>query len=171
METKGIHGGGGTISGSGTSQDDLKSTKAIHFNAPPRDERCECCGRHIRDLKPFGGPDDPYNEFTGGYLIKKYRPTGPFDQAAMDLFLKWFEKCDSPQGYRVKEAELARKYGEREVRRVMITALASKQVGASWECRDCCILDSDEYFAKLREQGITCDPEDFIVFREPNCDP
>lgn len=29
------------------------------IRGPPRDERCEVCGRHISEPKPFGGPGDP----------------------------------------------------------------------------------------------------------------
>ena len=39
------------------------------------DNRCDCCGRHVRELKPFGGPGDPLvGDFTGKYLVKHYRP-------------------------------------------------------------------------------------------------
>jgi hypothetical protein len=34
---------------------------------------------------------------------------------------------------------------------------------ASWECRECIVLGEDEYFAKLRERGITTDPDDYVA--------
>jgi hypothetical protein len=45
--------------GSVDSEDDLKPRPGINLNAPPADGRCDCCGRHISELKPYGGPGDP----------------------------------------------------------------------------------------------------------------
>ena len=34
-------------------------------------------------LKPFGGPGDPLvGDFSGAYLIKKWRPDGPYHEEA-----------------------------------------------------------------------------------------
>ena len=35
-----------------------KQKPIIHINPPPPDRRCECCRRHISELKPFGGAGD-----------------------------------------------------------------------------------------------------------------
>ena len=46
----------------------------IHINPPPRSGRCQCCGKHIDELKPFGGKGDPLvGDFTGAKIIKNYR--------------------------------------------------------------------------------------------------
>lgn len=74
----------------------------ILINPPPSDKRCECCKRHISELKPFGGPSDPLvGNFSGALLVKNFR----------------------------------RICGE-------------GQVDVSWECRDCIVLDNDEYLKK-----------------------
>jgi len=46
----------------------------IWINPPPVDNRCECCGRNISELKPFGGPGDPLvGDFSGALLVKHAR--------------------------------------------------------------------------------------------------
>lgn len=50
----------------------------VSINPPPRDEKCECCRRHIKDLKPFGGRGDPLvGDFTGALLVKTFREGAP----------------------------------------------------------------------------------------------
>ena len=39
----------------------------ITLNPPPRDERCECCSKHISELKDFDG------YFKGAKLVKNFR--------------------------------------------------------------------------------------------------
>jgi hypothetical protein len=54
----------------------LHSSKAI-FDMPPYDwdRRCHCCGRHVSELVPYGGPDDPLiGDYTGALLVKQCRP-------------------------------------------------------------------------------------------------
>jgi len=49
-------------------------THIVRINPPPSDERCECCGRHVSELKPFGGPGDPLvGDFSGALLAKHFR--------------------------------------------------------------------------------------------------
>jgi len=51
-----------------------EKSQTIWLNPPPDDNRCECCGRHIRELKPFGGPGDPLvGDFNGAFLVKHFR--------------------------------------------------------------------------------------------------
>lgn len=99
--------------GTVNSEEDLKTKPGlININPPPRHGKCECCGKHISELKPFGGPGDPLvGDFTGAYLVKKFRSFGG---------------C----------------------------------VGSSWECRDCIVLDEDEYHEKLgqRRESSTVSP-------------
>jgi len=71
----------------------------VRINPPPSDGRCECCRRHVSELKPFGGPGDPLvGDFSGALLVKHFR-------------------CICGEG----------------------------QVDASWECRDCFVLDDEEF--------------------------
>lgn len=65
----------GVISlGSIDSEEDLKKRPGININPPPADGRCECCGKHISELKPYGKAGDPLvGDFNGQFLIKTYR--------------------------------------------------------------------------------------------------
>ena len=52
-------------------EEDLKvKSGCISLNPPPQDVRCDCCGKHISELKPF----DKDRSFGGAYLIKAFRP-------------------------------------------------------------------------------------------------
>ena len=65
------------------NEDDLKPKPGININPPPEDGKCDCCGRSIRELKPFGGPGDPLvGDFTGAFLVKGYRPLGSYSEEA-----------------------------------------------------------------------------------------
>ena len=46
------------------------ANKPISINPPPRDRRCECCGKHISMLKDFGGKG-----VKGAKLVKTFRGT------------------------------------------------------------------------------------------------
>jgi len=99
--------------------------RRIVVNPPPADARCECCGRHVSDLKPFGGPGDPLaGDFRGALLVKTWRT----------MTLQLTEE---------QLRELRQKHGDE-------AAEAHEQlqntIEASWECRDCIILSGDEYF-------------------------
>ena len=80
-----------------------KNGTVIYINPPPSDGRCEGCGRHVSELKPFGGPGDPLvGDFTGELLLKHFRSLCCEDQA-----------------------------------------------DPVWDCRDCFLLDDEEYVKKL----------------------
>jgi hypothetical protein len=97
------------------------------INPPPQDHRCEVCGRHISELKPFGGRGDPLvGDFTGAFLVKRFRTV------ALRLT---DEQMDD---YRKKHGD---KYAE-AYDQAMNTA------EASWECRDCIVLSAEDYFKK-----------------------
>jgi hypothetical protein len=42
------------------SEEDLKTIPGVsNINPPPQDGRCDCCGRHISELRPFGDSGEP----------------------------------------------------------------------------------------------------------------
>jgi hypothetical protein len=151
--------------GSIDGEADLKPRSGVvNINPPPQDGRCDCCGRHISELKPFGKAGDPLvGDFEGALLLKNFRRMGSYDNEAEKFYNKWFADCKSYEEHVETEKELKRKYGERKVDRVMMGVKAHAQIESSWECRDCFVLDSEQYFEKLRKRGETRDPEDFIA--------
>ena len=51
-----------------------KKKPVIHINPPPSSARCECCLRHISEIKAFGGKGDPVRgDFSGAKLVKNFR--------------------------------------------------------------------------------------------------
>jgi len=51
-----------------------KKKTVLHINPPPQDRRCECCGKHTSELKPFGKAGDPLvGDFDGKLIIKTFR--------------------------------------------------------------------------------------------------
>lgn len=40
-------------------EEDLQLRPGMNINAPPSDGRCDCCGRHLSELKPFGKAVEP----------------------------------------------------------------------------------------------------------------
>lgn len=114
--------------------EDLKTRPGhISINPPPADVRCEVCGRHIGELKPFGKAGDPLvGDFEGARLIKVFRPDGCLGQEELDIIYESSERSpDDPN--------------------VLITPDFDYYYGSdtSWECRDCIVLDNEEYFEKL----------------------
>ena len=55
----------------------------ININPPPSDRRCDCCGKHIDELKPYGKAGDPLGgDFNGALLVKEWRAVGTYVEEA-----------------------------------------------------------------------------------------
>jgi hypothetical protein len=149
--------------GSISSEEDLNPRLGININPPPQDGRCMCCNRHIKELKPFGKAGDPLvGDFDGAYLVKRWRPDGPSDEEA-ETAMAEAEKCYRDDGFKTPFHWMISKYGKHRAKQFSFSVQLHTSEGKSWECRNCIILDEEEYFAKLRERGEMTDPEDFIA--------
>ena len=130
-------------------EDDLKLRPGTNLNPPPSDGRCHCCEKHISQLKPFGKAGDPLvGDFDGAYLVKKFRPDAPYCKLSEEAMLE-AEKHADPTAW------LIEKYGEKEAEMISLRVDAHGSVGKSWECRDCAILDENEYF-EIRSKLPLC---------------
>lgn len=128
--------------------EDLNPQARIVINGPPSDGRCEVCGRHVSELEPFGGPGDPLvGDFTGELLVKGFRPDFPLPDE-----IKRAQKEESIRSRHDFDSWFIANYGEDEMKRLDKIFEVFNQVGTSWECRDCIVLDDDEYFEKLRQR-------------------
>jgi hypothetical protein len=71
MTTKIIDNNGVVSLGSISSEKDLKDKARVSINPPPEDGRCDCCGKHISELKSFGKTGDSLvGDFDGKLLVK-----------------------------------------------------------------------------------------------------
>ncbi len=148
--TKTFHNENGFLSLSAVSkEEDLKPTgyRAL-VNPPPQDGRCHVCGRHISELKPFGGPGDPLvGDFTGELLVKRFRRDYLYynEEAA-----KAWEEADKAMketpGLDVFSWFITR-YGEEKGERLCEekNGWGEGWISPSWECRDCIVMDDFEY--------------------------
>jgi hypothetical protein len=139
------------------SEEDLKPIPGVsNINPPPRDGKCDCCGRHISELKPFGAPGDdlPWGKFTGAYLVKRPRPLMPYCEEVDRAFLE-AQKCYEKDGFKNAEGWLINKYGKEEGEWITFASQAQGTIGSSWECRDCILLNDEEYDDKKMQTQET----------------
>jgi hypothetical protein len=128
----------------------------ICINPPPADERCNCCGRHINELVPYGKAGDPLiGDFDGEFLVKRYRVMGPFDKEAElaaqkveDLMWKAGQTDGDPLEWFVKI------YGEELGKEYYYSNMATSQIESSWECRDCAMLDQNKYIDRRYKRFV-----------------
>ena len=118
----------------------------IIINGPPEDRRCECCGRHITELQPFGKEGDPLvGNFEGALLVKTFRAMAPRDMIA-ERKLKTLKTSE--------DWEELEKEDKKEFENLSFYDQLRSTVEASWECRDCIILDdSDIKYWQIKLKG------------------
>ena len=58
--------------------------------------------------------------------------------------------CDNGHGN--AEKWLIKKWGEKETERLFFIEAAYNQIETSYECRDCIILSTEEYYEKIHER-------------------
>jgi len=136
-----------------TEEKDLKLRPGININPPPSDGRCDCCGRYLSELKPFGKAGDPLvGDFNGVLLLKTFKPDFPPDEEAERILDEFFQGCHSEEDHRRARKKLIQTYGEEEAERMQLRVSASNQIGSFWLCRDCIILEDDEFYGTLFER-------------------
>jgi hypothetical protein len=138
--------------GSINGEEDLKPRSAlININPPPADGKCNRCKRHLNELKPFGKAGDRLvGDFDGALLVKTFRTVFPKPNIEVQaIFERFFGNCEAEADYERAESRLAGEYGKKDADDIICLIDGASQVGASWECRDCIVLDMDEYFEKL----------------------
>jgi hypothetical protein len=92
---------------------------------------------------------------SGAFLVKKWRPDGPYDEEserawheAMKHFAAIGRKDKDPLDWMID------KYGKEKGNRLYWADQLYTYIGKSWECRDCAILNTNEYFDKLKENNF-----------------
>ena len=123
----------------------------ICMYAPPMDDQCEVCKRHISELEPFpGGAYELNGEDLGAPILveRRRRRVEAYDESD-EKALKEAEKEAEKEVVSPNDVLpwLISKFGEVEGDR-----LYSSCYLPSWECRDCIGLKQAEYLeAKARQ--------------------
>jgi rubredoxin len=128
----------------------------ILINPPPSDARCEVCGRHKKELKTFGKAGDPLvGDFDGAYLVKNFRSMAIRGQEPYNTEGLWIkpQTTHNPHNWAILDEEkFIEKYGEKALSDYYFYDQLTSTVSASWECRDCIILDEKEYFKAIEQR-------------------
>lgn len=154
METKVIDNIGFICFDNMLSKEDLKLCPRMSITPPPPGPRCDCCGRHISELKPFGKAGDPLvGNFEGLFLIKNYRRMGPYDGESVCAWNAYYEAKKKFEYIGRKNCDplewMIEKYGKEKGEHFYWAGQFYEQISKRWECRDCAVLDTDEYFEKI----------------------
>lgn len=111
----------------------------LSINPLPKDGKCNCCGKHINNLRAFDKSDEFVN---GAKLVKNFRTMAMpvIDERYIKIEKEYAEK--DYEGF--EEALFEIFAGSTET--MLLRAHLSDTIEASWECRDCFILDDKDYF-------------------------
>ncbi len=128
---------------------DLMDKPGININPPLADGKCQVCGKSLENLKPFGKAGDPLvGDFDGELLVRRWRREGPYDEEAvkaLDEAVKRYRE----EGFKRPMDWVIQKFGKEKAHRLSDAAQLYAQMGASWECRDCIVLDDEEIYKRL----------------------
>ena len=132
-------------------EEDLRLLPGFNLNPPPEDGRCMCCGKHLRELKPFGKSEDQSSQdLSGALLVKTFRWEGFLpDEQDKRIMGEFFRDCQSEEDYRRAEERLIQRTGREKGENIILRLKAIlTQVVAYWLCRDCIVLDEAEFQKK-----------------------
>jgi len=116
----------------------MEEKKVISINHPPKDGKCDCCHKHVSELKPFGKEGDPLaGNFDGKLLVKLFRSMAPINEKAE-------AKIES-----IKDWDQFYKDNGEEAKNLDFYQQLRDTVEPSWECRECILLDTEGYFKLL----------------------
>jgi hypothetical protein len=158
MLRKRIDHDGAMILKSISSEEDLKIKGRININPPPENGRCECCGKHIRELKPFVDTKHPiFGNIKGAILVKNFRITTDLDHGEENDW-KYVKKL---KGLRKKQSKTSpddilmvkSKFtnGRWDIYNASFIE-SSFYLISSWECVDCLDLSNEKYLTQKYEK-------------------
>jgi hypothetical protein len=143
-----------SLSSIDSEQDLVPRVGVINLNPPPKDGRCECCGRHISELKPFGRARHPiFGDVEGALLVKQWRKLLPSDVKPQNVHGEMVVKGPTGTIFENGKKYLIEKSGDERAEEIRLYHFSGEnKVGASWVCRDCACLDEEEYLERLRQR-------------------
>jgi hypothetical protein len=118
---------------------------------PP--EKCDCCSRNLGELSPFTEDDPVMNHFNGKLLARRYRIGAPPTEGVNKMADELFGNCITVQDLIKSQKKIIQEYGMEEGYKLWtFTFFLDDLFKHSWECRDCIILDTKQYFKKIMAQ-------------------
>src|SRR5665811_1649845 len=99
-------------------------------------DRCACCLRDLRELRPFGRGGYRFSgDFNGQLLCKTERPTCLPNDPEDRIYIEYFGECTCEFEYEEARKEIYKAYGEEIA--INISDLALGKSGDVWLCRHC----------------------------------
>lgn len=115
---------------------------------------CNCCGRSLNELEPYGKSGDPLEgDFYDALLVKRSRPLDPPDEEAERIYEEFYGDCKTGQDREKAREKMVQRLGEKEAERIKLSVQLANTWASSWECRDCIVLDTDEYYEKKESRN------------------
>jgi hypothetical protein len=122
-------------------------------NDPPQDDRtCDCCRKHVSELKPSGKAGDPLvGDFDGALLFRDHRSNFPSLEEAEMIIDLFFNGPDDAEAREDAKSRFIETFGKEDAGFITMTCGVFSCIGSVMLCRDCIVLDYDDYFDKLFE--------------------
>jgi hypothetical protein len=122
----------------------------LNINPPPSDGRCDCCGRHLSQLKPYGKAGDPLvGDFENALLVKTWvAECGP-DEELGNLLEEYFGDCKNEEDGKQADAIFIQEHGKEKLDELEDYSMLRGAIHSIWLCRDCMILDRPELYERL----------------------
>lgn len=112
----------------------------IAINPPPQDRKCQRCGKHTSELKPFGKEGDPLvGNFEGALLVKTFRAMNEEIDTELDNINAYLQEIGDTKGWEEAIRRSEEKFGKEKTDQAIFYDQLSNTVEASWECRDCIV--------------------------------
>ena len=135
----------------GIDTETIKLTLKEEVNMEER--RCDVCGKRKSELEKFGKEFGV--ELSDAVLVSVLRPLGPCREEVKKA-AEEAEKIRDQLPYEelcsfTYDSWFSSRYGEEEGKNMALELQAWTTEGYVWHCRDCALLDEDQYFVKRDE--------------------
>ena len=135
------------------------------LNNPPADGRCNCCGKHLGELKPFSLMGQASR--TGleeVLLVKNMRPMASLNEEMDRILERFVGDCLTAEDHKKAEERLNEVFGKETAEDLLLYYNASILSTISWECRECIDLDNEAY-CEMRDARHSQEPGDRISLK------
>jgi hypothetical protein len=118
------------------------------LNNLPADGRCNCCGKHLSELKPFSVMSEASKPgLEEVLLVKNVRPLAPLNKQLDRTLKEFFGDCLNAEDEEIAEERLIEVFGSKFADDLRSYYDASTLAISSWECLECLSLDNETFLA------------------------